>query len=171
MKLDKETLVKNKFWVILATADPLAPTIVAAFQDYLQARGIFVDPARVRAPKDKGRVENQVSFVRESWFEGETFTSLLDTRRSAEHWSREIAGARVHGTTRLVPREAFERDEKPLMLAPPSAPLSVNRGKYAARATPIWALAAIRTSSAARISGRRSSNADERPAGTSGGIS
>ncbi len=28
-------------------------------QDYVQTRGIFVDPARVRAPKDKGRVENQ----------------------------------------------------------------------------------------------------------------
>jgi transposase len=118
-------LLPDNMTAIVSTADPLAPTIVAAFQDCLQARGIFVDPARVRAPKDKGRVENQVSFVRESWFEGETFTSLLDTRRSAEHWSREIAGTRVHGTTRLVPREAFERDEKPMMLAPPSTPFDV----------------------------------------------
>ena len=118
-------LVPDNMSAMISTADPLAPTIVAAFQDYVQTRGIFVDPARVRAPKDKGRVENQVAFVRESWFDGETFTSLDDARRHAEHWSRDIAGTRVHGSTRKVPRDAFEQDEKPLMLAPPSAPFDV----------------------------------------------
>lgn len=118
-------LVPDNMAAMISTADPLAPTIVAAFQDYVQARGIFVDPARVRAPKDKGRVENQVPYVRESWFDGETFTSLADARRSAEHWSRDIAGARVHGTTRQVPREAFERDEKAAMLAAPATPFDV----------------------------------------------
>jgi len=120
-------LVPDNMPSIIATADPLAPTIVAAFLDYTQARGLFVDPARVRSPKDKGRVENQVPYVRESWFDGETFTSLADARKHAEHWSREIAGARTHGTTRQVPREAFERDEKPMMLAPPTAPFDVPR--------------------------------------------
>jgi len=126
-------LVPDNMAAMISLADPLAPTIVAAFQDYVQARGIFVDPARVRSPKDKGRVENQVAFVRESWFDGETFTSLDDTRRSAEHWSREVAGARVHGTTRQVPRESFERDEKPAMLAPPTTPFDV----------PVWTEAKV----------------------------
>jgi hypothetical protein len=93
--------------------------------DYVQARGIFVDPARVRSPKDKPRVENQVPYVRENWFAGEKFVDLADARRSAEHWSREIAGARVHGTTRRVPREEFEAVEKAAMLPPPSAPFDV----------------------------------------------
>ena len=86
----------------------------------MQARGLFVDPARVRSPKDKPRVENQVAFVRESWFDGETFTDLDDARRSAEHWCREIAGTRVHGTTRRVPRETFEAIEKTAMRAAPT---------------------------------------------------
>ena len=118
-------LVPDNMAAMIALADPLAPTIVAAFQDYVQTRGIFVDPARVRAPQDKSRVENQIAFVRESWFDGESFTSLADARRSAAHWSRDIAGARIHGTTRQVPREAFERDEKQAMLPPPSAPFDV----------------------------------------------
>jgi len=118
-------LVPDNMAAMIALADPLTPTIVAAFQDYVQARGIFVDPARVRAPQDKGRVENQIAFVRESWFDGEKFLSLADARRSAEHWSRDIAGARVHGTTRQVPREAFEREEKGAMLPPPSTPFDV----------------------------------------------
>ena len=70
-------------------------------------------------------VENQVAFVRESWFDGESFTSLADARQSAEHWSRDIAGARIHGTTRQVPREAFARDEKAAMLPPPTTPFDV----------------------------------------------
>ena len=35
---------------IIKKADALNPSLVAAFLDYVQARGIFVDPARVRSP-------------------------------------------------------------------------------------------------------------------------
>jgi hypothetical protein len=91
-----------------------------AFADYVQGRNLFADPARVRAPKDKARVENQVPYVREDWFDGEDFTSLREARKSAEHWSRDIAGARIHGTTRKVPRDVYEATEKPLMLPAPT---------------------------------------------------
>ncbi len=120
-----KTIVPDNTRAIVKEPKALAPTLVAAFLDYVQARGIFVDPARIRSPKDKPRVENQVPYVRESWFDGETFTDLDDARRSAEHWSREIAGARVHGTTRQVPRELFESVEKAAMLAPPAEPFDV----------------------------------------------
>jgi transposase len=120
-----KTLVPDNMSSVIKQADALNPTLVAAFVDYVQARGIFVDPARVRSPKDKPRVENQVSYVRESWFDGETFADLADARRSAEHWSREVAGMRVHGTTRKVPREVFELVEKPAMLAPPTEAFDV----------------------------------------------
>lgn len=42
--------------------------IVDAFAEYAEVRGFFIDAARVRHPKDKPRVENQVPFVRESWW-------------------------------------------------------------------------------------------------------
>jgi transposase len=121
------TLVPDNTKAIIKDADALNPTLVAAFLDYVQARGIFVDPARVRSPKDKPRVENQVPFVRESWFDGETFAALDDARRHAEHWCREVAGKRVHGTTRKVPWELFEFVEKAAMLAPPTEPFDVPR--------------------------------------------
>lgn len=105
---------------MVAKADALAPRIVDAFADYAQARGLFVDAARVRQPRDKGRVENQIAYVRESWFAGEQFDSLEHARRDAERWCREVAGTRIHGTTREVPRDVFERDEQPLMRAAPS---------------------------------------------------
>jgi transposase len=120
-----KTVVPDNMKAIVASADPLAPRLCAAFADYVQARGLFVDPARVRSPQDKPRVENQVAYVRESWFDGESFTGLEDARKSAEHWSRDIAGARVHGTTRQVPREVFESVERATMLPPPTAPFDV----------------------------------------------
>jgi transposase len=119
------TIVPDNLKAIVAQADALAPTITAAFQDYAQARKLFVDPARVRSPKDKPRVENQVPYVRESWFDGEHFVDLDDARRSAEVWSRDVAGGRVHGTTRKVPREVFEASEKSAMLPAPTEPFDV----------------------------------------------
>ncbi len=41
--------------------DAKDPGINPSFAEYAQARGFFVDPARVRHPQDKARVENQVS--------------------------------------------------------------------------------------------------------------
>lgn len=114
------TIVPDNLKAVITQADALAPTIAAAFQDYAQARGFFVDPARVRSPKDKPRVENQVAYVRESWFQGESFVDLDDARRSAEVWSRDVAGARVHGTTRQVPRDVFDAAEKTAMLPAPT---------------------------------------------------
>ncbi|MGH7282280.1 MAG: IS21 family transposase [Polyangiaceae bacterium] len=116
-----KTIIPDNMKAIVSDPDALAPTLVPAFLDYVQARGVFVDPARVRSPKDKPRVENQVAFVRESWFDGETFDSIEHARASAAHWCRDVAGTRIHGTTRKVPREVFESIEKPLMLAPPDA--------------------------------------------------
>lgn len=104
---------------MVSRADALAPTIVEAFADYAQARGLFVDAARVQSPKDKGRVENQVPYVRESWFAGEQFADLQAARESACQWCSDVAGARIHGTTRVVPREVFERDELPLLRPAP----------------------------------------------------
>jgi transposase len=113
---------------MVVRADAQSPTLQKAFAEYAQARGIFADPARVRHPRDKARVENQVPYVRERWFDGETFTGdLVAIRAHAAAWCRDVAGARVHGTTRRVPREVYETEEKPHMKAAPSEPFDVPR--------------------------------------------
>lgn len=118
-------LIPDNTKAIVKKCDPLSPELIEAFVDYVQARGMFVDPARVRHAKDKGRVENQVPFVRESWFQGESFGSLEEARESALTWARDVAGARIHGTTRRVPREMHEAEERPHMLPAPSEPYDV----------------------------------------------
>jgi transposase len=96
------TLIPDNTKAMINDPDALTPTLVASFLDYVQARGIFVDPARVRSPQDKPRVENQVSFVRESWFDGETFTSLEHARESAEHSTTYRSTSRRPRSTRTI---------------------------------------------------------------------
>jgi hypothetical protein len=96
-------------------ANPQAPNLQRAFLDYAQSRELFVDPARVRKPKDKAKVERQVRYVRERCFDGEMFVDLDAAREHALHWCRDVAGMRVHGTTRRVPREQYEQHEKAMM--------------------------------------------------------
>lgn len=115
-----KVIIPDNMKAIVASPDELSPKLTEAFLDYAQTRNLFVDPARVRSPKDKARVENQIAYVRESWFDGEVFQSLAEARESAAYWCREVAGTRIHGTTRKVPREVFEAHERPVMQPPPS---------------------------------------------------
>jgi transposase len=119
------TIVPDNMTGIVKKPDALDAELCDAFLDYVQARNIFVDPARIRRPKDKARVENQVPFARESWFAGEEFRDLDEARQSAAYWSAETAGRRIHGTTRQVPREVFETVEKAAMQPAPSEPFDV----------------------------------------------
>lgn len=119
------TIIPDNMKGIVTTADALAPRLCEAFVDYAQVRGLFVDPARVRHPRDKPRVENQIAYVQANWFAGEQFRDLGDARQSAAAWSRDVAGLRIHGTTRQVPLEVFEGVEKAAMLPPPDAPFDV----------------------------------------------
>jgi transposase len=126
-------IVVDNFRAVVAKADAQSPRISEPFADYAQARGFFVDPARVRRPQDKARVENAIAFVRQSWFAGEHFVDLDDARRSAHAWSRDVAGTRVHGTTRRVPRDVFEQEERSAMRPAPTEPFDV----------PIWTEATL----------------------------
>jgi len=54
-----------------------------------------------------------VRYVRERFFKGGSFRDLEDCRQQAEHWCSEVAGLRVHGTTRQLPRAVFEAEEQP----------------------------------------------------------
>jgi hypothetical protein len=107
------TVIPDNLKAIVEGADPLEPRLNQAFVEYAQARGFRVDPARVRRPQDKPRVERAVQFVRGSFFAGESFVDLADGQRRAETWCRERAGQRVHGTTQQRPVEVFAQEEAP----------------------------------------------------------
>jgi transposase len=93
-------------------ADPLVPRFTRTFLEYAAFRGFIPDPARPYHPRDKPAVEQHGRFVRERFFKGASFVNLDDVARRALVWCRETAGRRVHGTTRCVPFDVFEAEEK-----------------------------------------------------------
>lgn len=118
-------LIPDNLKAIVTTADRDTPRLNAAFLEYAQARGFVLDPARVRHPQDKGRVERAVQYVQTSLFAGEAFATLSQAQEAAERWCRVTAGERLHGTTRQRPAEHFAREERSLLLPVPEAPYEV----------------------------------------------
>lgn len=114
-------LIVDNTKTIVVTADPVQPTIVPTFLEYAQARGFVIDPTRVRAPKDKARVERAVATVRDDCFGGERLQTLDDAQARALYWGREEYGLRRHSTTQRCPREHFETEEQPVLLPAPTA--------------------------------------------------
>jgi transposase len=114
-----KVLIPDNLKPVVANADPVNPTFTVGWLDYAQARGFGTDPARVRSPKDKPRVERVVQYVRGNFFAGETFTDLADAQRRAEAWCRDTAGLRVHRTTAHRPAEHFAAAEQALLLRAP----------------------------------------------------
>ena len=113
-------LIPDNMSPIIASADPINPTFTVGWLDYVQARGFGTDPARVRSPKDKPRVERTVQYVRENFWRGEEFTDLTQAQVRVELWCRTTAGLRIHGTTAQRPAEDFTASERPLLLPAPT---------------------------------------------------
>jgi transposase len=115
-------VIPDQMSAIIDQADDTEPRINDTFMEYAQSRGFVVDPARIRHPTDKPRVERAVQYARGNFFAGEHFRDLVDVRTRAETWCTCDAGMRVHGTTQLRPIEVFRTEEQPLLLPVPTAP-------------------------------------------------
>ena len=117
-------VIFDNFPAAVAGADALNPVFTRGFLEYSQARGFIADPARVRKPTDKPHTERNVQYVRERLWKGGTFTDLADAREQAKRWCVEVAGQRIHGTTRKLPLVVFQ-DEERIHLLPYVGPYAV----------------------------------------------
>ncbi|NJM55717.1 MAG: hypothetical protein HC841_07265 [Verrucomicrobiae bacterium] len=76
----------------------------------------MIDAAAARSPTHKPHVERGVSYLRDSFFRGEQWLDIEHVQREAIRWVLEVAGQRVHGTTRRRPLETFEANERSTLL-------------------------------------------------------
>ena len=98
------------------------PKLNRAYAELAAHYGVLVDPARARKPKDKPRVERQMPYIRDSWWKGREFASLVEMQASALHWCREVAGARRHrGLDGRTPMEVFDQAEAGTLTPLPAA--------------------------------------------------
>lgn len=117
--------IPDNMKAIVDRADSIEPRLNDTFREYAQTRGFAVDPARIRSPQDKPRVERCVPYARSNFFAGEQFRDIEDCRERAAKWCRDVAGTRVHGTTRQHPAEVFAVEEAPHLKPLPNKPFDV----------------------------------------------
>jgi transposase len=96
------------------------PLVNRSYRELADHYGVLIDPARVRAPRDKPHVERAVPYVRGSWWAGREFASLPGMRADAERWCREVAACRtVRALAGRTPGDVFKALEAPAMRALP----------------------------------------------------
>jgi transposase len=126
-------LIIDNMKAAVIKADRYEPVFNRTFQEYSQHRGFIIDAAVARHPEGKATVENQVKYVRDNFFKGESFANREHAQKQAERWCRTTAGLRLHGTTRKRPLLVFEQEEQSALL-----PLSGERFDV-----PAWAVCKV----------------------------
>lgn len=96
--------------------EPVYQRMYKEFSDYYGFKPL---PCRIYRPNDKGKVESGIKYVKENFFKGRQFVSGRDCERRLTEWM-ERANRRVHGTTKRVPLEVFEDEERGKLFSLPS---------------------------------------------------
>lgn len=81
---------------------------------------------RPKDPNRKGKVEAPFAYLFEDFLKGRAFDSWHHLDQAARQWLRNIANRRRHGTTQLIPEEAWMA-ERELLTALPEVPFPVYR--------------------------------------------
>ncbi len=122
-----KVLIPDNLKAVVTKADAVNPQLSTGWLDYAQHVGFATDPARVRTPQDKPRVERVVQYVRGNFWAGETFTDLDDAQERVGIWCIRRAGMRIHGTTAQRPVEMFAEVEASCLLPVPVVVYDVPR--------------------------------------------
>lgn len=87
-----------------------------AFLDFCSHYGTIPIACNVRAPYEKGRIENGIGYIKGNFMRGSRFNSLEEAQFALQNWLTTIANVRIHNTTKRRPIELFEEKEKSALL-------------------------------------------------------
>jgi transposase len=104
------------------------PTLNRAYAELERHYGFVADPAKVRTPEHKGKVERSMPTVRQQLVAGRQYRDLAEANEKALAWSMTGIGMEKHGTTHEEPVLRFDRDERNCLI-----PLPASRFE-----TPLW---------------------------------
>ncbi|MGH7441469.1 MAG: IS21 family transposase [bacterium] len=97
------------------------PEVQRSYGEFCLYHSTLITPCRVATPRHKGKVERGVGYVKGNALAGREFKTLGAWNEYLRHWSLEVAGTRIHGTTYEKPLERFPAD-KAAMLPLPATP-------------------------------------------------
>ena len=108
------------------------PEVQRSYRDFAEHYGFLIAPCRPRTPEHKGKVEQGgVHYVKRNALAGRAFRDVHEANRHLWRWCVEIAGRRVHGTTKRIPLEVFDQVERAALGPVPPTPWELAEWKKA----------------------------------------
>jgi transposase len=101
------------------------PILGEAYRRLALHYGFLVSPTVPYTPRHKGKVESGVHYVKRNFLAGQEFVDLSVANQRLAVWVREVAGTRIHGTTRQVPLRLFYDYEQALLQPLPATPFTL----------------------------------------------
>lgn len=93
------------------------PEAQRSYRELAEHYDFLIAPCRPKKPEHKGKVESGVHYVKRNALAGRQFGSLREINEHLARWTRDTAGVRDHGTTKVPPLVRFEHERtvlKPL---------------------------------------------------------
>ena len=91
------------------------PVVQRAYAECAEGYGFIISPCPPYDPQKKGRVKSGVKYVKKNFVPLRHFKDQIDANQQLMQWSLEIAGNRIHGTTREKPLTLFTQTESHLL--------------------------------------------------------
>lgn len=98
------------------------PLINRSYAECARYYKFIVDPAKVRTPTHKGKVERSIQIVRQQIIAGREFDSIGALNHYTIDWCKNIIANEVTRTTGESPRQRFSRDEASKLSPLPETP-------------------------------------------------
>jgi transposase len=99
------------------------PVVQRAYRECAEHYGFRIDPNPPQQPHLKGKVEQGgVHYVKRNFLAGRPPAAVDELNHKLRRWCTEVAGRRVHGTTKRRPLEQFAQHERAALQPLPSVP-------------------------------------------------
>jgi transposase len=115
-------LVLDNLKAAVTKADWFDPDLNPKIVSFAGHYGFAILPTRPASPREKGKIESGVKYVKNNAVKARTFGSLTDLNGFLLHWERTVADTRIHGTTKRQVRAVFEEVERSTLKALPPEP-------------------------------------------------
>jgi hypothetical protein len=80
-------------------------------------------PCSPYSPEQKGGVEGGIKYLQKNFIAGRSFTDLSDMNRQCREWTDKVNN-QVHGTTKRIPLQVLEQEERAKLLPLPAESFS-----------------------------------------------
>lgn len=88
------------------------PVFNRVYKQFGEHYGFDIIACRVREPQEKGKIESGVKFVKNNFCAGRRFSNHDEMLFQLKLWLEHTCNNRVHGTTKKIPKELFQREEQ-----------------------------------------------------------